>query len=110
MRLRHSAIAISFSMSFAMFCRRLASSILGVASGTGEHIVHFARNFPALVFQSSDPEADALLSGVAWVKPYALTAVAQMINQANGKRRRAAWTAHQRRLKTGRASAYRVAG
>ena len=44
------------------------------------------------------------------LKPYALTAVARMINQANGKRRRAAWTAHQRRLKTGRASAYRVAG
>ena len=64
--------------------------ILEVASGSGEHIVHFARNFPALVFQPSDPEADALLSGVAWVKPYALTAVARMINQANGKRRRAA--------------------
>src|SRR5271157_3851258 len=42
--------------------------ILEVASGTGEHIVHFARNFPALLFQPSDPEPRALLSVAAWVK------------------------------------------
>ena len=42
--------------------------ILEIASGSGEHIVHFARNFPALVFQPSDPEPDALLSVAAWVK------------------------------------------
>jgi hypothetical protein len=41
--------------------------ILEVASGSGEHIVHFARNFPALIFQPSDPEPDALLSVAAWV-------------------------------------------
>ena len=44
--------------------------ILEVASGSGEHIVHFARNFPALVFQPSDPEPDALLSVAAWVKAH----------------------------------------
>jgi hypothetical protein len=29
--------------------------ILEIASGSGERIVHFAKNFPALVFQPSDP-------------------------------------------------------
>ena len=42
--------------------------ILEIASGSGEHIVHFARNFPTLVFQPSDPEPDALLSIAAWMK------------------------------------------
>jgi hypothetical protein len=42
--------------------------ILEVASGSGEHIIHFARNLPSLVFQPSDPEPDALLSVAAWVK------------------------------------------
>jgi hypothetical protein len=42
--------------------------ILEIASGSGEHVIHFARNFPSLVFQPSDPEPDALLSVAAWVK------------------------------------------
>jgi hypothetical protein len=42
--------------------------ILEIASGSGEHVVHFARNFPALVFQPSDRELDALQSVAAWVK------------------------------------------
>ena len=49
--------------------------ILEIASGSGEHIVHFARNFPALVFQPSDPESDALLSIAAWVKATRVTNV-----------------------------------
>jgi hypothetical protein len=42
--------------------------ILEIASGSGEHVVHFARNFPSLAFQPSDPESDALRSISAWVK------------------------------------------
>jgi hypothetical protein len=46
----------------------MAGVILEVASGSGEHVVHFAKNFPALVFQPSDPDPDALQSTAAWVK------------------------------------------
>jgi tRNA G46 methylase TrmB len=49
--------------------------ILEIASGSGEHIVHFARNFPALVFQPSDPEPDARLSVAAWVNAARVTNV-----------------------------------
>ncbi len=42
--------------------------VLEIASGSGEHVVHFARNFPNLVFQPSDCEPDALQSVSAWVK------------------------------------------
>ena len=35
-------------------------AILEVASGSGERVVHFARNLPSLVFQPFDPEPDFL--------------------------------------------------
>jgi hypothetical protein len=38
-----------------------------VASGSGEQIVHFARHLPGLIFQPSDPDAEALRSIRAWV-------------------------------------------
>ena len=49
--------------------------ILEIASGSGEHVVHFARNFPSLVFQPSDADPDALLSVAAWVKATHVTNV-----------------------------------
>jgi SAM-dependent methyltransferase len=36
--------------------------VLEIASGTGEHVVHFAERFPALVWQPSDVHPDALAS------------------------------------------------
>ena len=40
--------------------------VLEIASGSGEHIVHFARHLPHLDFQPSDPEATARGSIAAW--------------------------------------------
>ncbi len=49
--------------------------ILEIASGSGEHVVHFARNFPELVFQPSDREPEALESIAAWVEATRVTNV-----------------------------------
>jgi SAM-dependent methyltransferase len=40
--------------------------ILEIASGTGEHIVHFAKAVPGLRWQPSDPDAAARASISAW--------------------------------------------
>lgn len=41
--------------------------VLEIASGSGEHAVHFAKHLPALVFQPTDPNPEALASIAAWI-------------------------------------------
>lgn len=42
--------------------------VLEIASGSGEHAVHFAAALPGLVFQPSDPDAGARASIDAWAE------------------------------------------
>lgn len=42
--------------------------VLEIASGSGEHAVHFAGALPGLTFQPSDPSPDAVASIAAWIK------------------------------------------
>lgn len=50
-------------------------SCLEIASGSGEHITHFAQNLSGVTFHPSDLEADCLDSIQAWVDHLGLTNV-----------------------------------
>jgi hypothetical protein len=54
-------------------------SVLEIASGSGEHIVHFAWAMPHLHWQPSDPEPAALASIAAWSAEAALPNIAPPI-------------------------------
>lgn len=54
--------------------------VLEVASGTGEHCIHFARAFPALIWQPSDPDPQARQSVSAWMEAESLTNVRQPLD------------------------------
>jgi hypothetical protein len=53
-----------------------SGTVLEVASGTGQHVVHFARALPALRWQPSDPDPASRASIVAWCAEAGLGAVA----------------------------------
>jgi len=51
-------------------------TVLEIASGSGEHVIHFAQLFPGLVWQPSDPSPEARASIEEWVKTHSITNVA----------------------------------
>jgi SAM-dependent methyltransferase len=56
-----------------------SGTILEVASGTGEHIVHFASAFPHLRWQPSDYDAAGLASISAWATETGLPNIAEPV-------------------------------
>jgi cyclopropane fatty-acyl-phospholipid synthase-like methyltransferase len=62
------AVARNKAAITEVLARHLPASglVLEIASGTGEHALHFAEHFPALTFQPTDADAAALASIAAW--------------------------------------------
>lgn len=55
-------------------------TVLEVASGTGEHVIHFAARFPAHTWQPSDPDPDARASIIAWSAEAGLANIASPLD------------------------------
>lgn len=53
-----------------------SGTALEIASGSGEHVVHFARALPALGWQPSDPDPAGLVSIAAWCAEAGLANIA----------------------------------
>jgi cyclopropane fatty-acyl-phospholipid synthase-like methyltransferase len=66
----------------AVLARFLPSSglVLEIASGTGQHVVHFAANLPQLEWQPSDPDADLRESVQRRIREAGLTNVRNPID------------------------------
>jgi SAM-dependent methyltransferase len=62
------AVARNKAAITEVLARHLPASglVLEIASGSGEHALHFAANVPVLSFQPTDPDAAALASTAAW--------------------------------------------
>lgn len=73
-RLEYPATARNRDAILALLRDMLPASglVLEIASGSGEHVMHFARAFPDLTFQPSDPEDAALQSIAAWTQDSSL--------------------------------------
>ena len=69
------AVARNKTAITEVLARHLPASglVLEVASGSGEHALHFAAHFPALMFQPTDPDTAALASIAAWREEAPLT-------------------------------------
>ncbi|MCA3861050.1 MAG: DUF938 domain-containing protein, partial [Burkholderia sp.] len=53
-----------------------SGNVLEIASGTGQHVVHFAQALPELRWQASDPDEQARHSIAAWIAHAGLANVA----------------------------------
>lgn len=62
--------------------------VLEIASGTGEHVTHFAQGLPGLTFQPSDPDARARMSVAGWI---AATGLANVLAPLELDVRRTPW-------------------
>lgn len=54
--------------------------VLEIASGSGEHIVHFAKAFPLITWQPSDLEEECLASIQAWTDFHELSNIEPPLN------------------------------